>query len=242
MALLHKIRAALYLNLLTEDPNDYSAKVISERTLDVKKICAEAVTRGGAQTTAETMENNVNLFFKEMGYQLCNGYYVNTGYFTAGAHVRGVFNKKDEQFDPEKHSILFQFNQGEMLRKEIPSVEVQITGVADSSTSISQVIDVKSGSIDDLITPNRNLKIGGYKIKLAGDHTDVGVYFVNTTTADRTKVDPSEIAINNPSELMIIIPELVAGAYQLEVCTQYAGSALLKEPRTCTYEKILTVE
>lgn len=31
----HKIKANLYPNLLTEDPNDFSAKVISERSLNV---------------------------------------------------------------------------------------------------------------------------------------------------------------------------------------------------------------
>ena len=45
---LHKIRVNLYENFLTDDPNDYSAKVISERTLGVKEICKTAVSRGGA--------------------------------------------------------------------------------------------------------------------------------------------------------------------------------------------------
>lgn len=36
---LHKIKVNLYENFLTDNPNDYSAKVISERTLNVKEIC-----------------------------------------------------------------------------------------------------------------------------------------------------------------------------------------------------------
>jgi len=77
---LPKIKANLYPNLLTEDPNDYVARVISERILNVKEICNVAVTRGGgAQTTVEAMEHNVNLFLKEIAYQLSDGYSVNTG-------------------------------------------------------------------------------------------------------------------------------------------------------------------
>ena len=81
----HQIRVNLYENFLTENPNDFSAKVISEKTLNVKEICKTAVNRGGAPSTAEAMEHNVTLFLKEMAYQLMDGYSVNTGYFTANA-------------------------------------------------------------------------------------------------------------------------------------------------------------
>jgi hypothetical protein len=124
--ILHKIKAYLYENYFTENPNDYLARVISERSLNTADICKSAVSRGGADTTAQAMEHNVNLFFKEMGYQMCDGYSVNTGYFTAGTVIKGVFDSPKEQFDPKKHSINFQFNQGAMLMKELPSIEVEI--------------------------------------------------------------------------------------------------------------------
>ncbi|WP_278479371.1 DUF4469 domain-containing protein [Tannerella forsythia] len=58
-----------------------------------------------------------------------------------------------------------------------------------------------------------------------------------------TKVDEADIVVNNPSELMIIIPALPAGTYQLEVTTQYSmGKQWLKEPRTRLFEKTLTVK
>ena len=62
---LHRIKVNLYENLLTENPNDYSAKVISERTLNTREICQTAIKCGGATSTAEMMEHNVNLFLKE---------------------------------------------------------------------------------------------------------------------------------------------------------------------------------
>jgi len=241
--ILHKIKANLYPNLLTEDPNDYSARVISERTLNVKDICKVAVSRGGAATTAEAMEHNVNLFMKEMGYQLSDGYSINTGYFTANTLIRGVFNKPDENFNTDKHAILYQFNQGELLRKELPNISVEIKGIGDSSINVSEVIDVKTGSVNDLLTPNRNLRIKGFKLKLAGDNPAVGVYFINQATQERTKVEASEIVNNNPAELIIVIPILAAGTYLLEVTSQFAGGGVnLKEPRTSAFDKILTVQ
>lgn len=238
----HKIKANLYPNLLTEDPNDFVARVVSERSLNVKQICSEAVGRGGAPTTAAAMEHNVNLFLKEMAYQLCDGFSVNTGYFMACPHIKGVFNSKNESFDPLKHSLLFLMNQGELLRKEIGSVQVEVTGTVDSNIMIDQVINIKTGSVNDLLTPGKGLRIYGFKIKVAGDHPDNGVYFINQTSKERTKVPNDEFISNNPSEVVVEIPELLAGTYKLEITSQFSSSAvLLNDPRSCIFDKVLTV-
>jgi DNA-binding domain/Domain of unknown function (DUF4469) with IG-like fold len=240
--ILHKIKAYLYDNTLTKDnPNDFTAKTASERSLNVQQICLSASNRGGADISASAMEHATELFLKEMAYQLCDGFSVNTGYFTANTTIRGVFDSPSETFNKDKHSIIFQFNQGEKLRAEIPNIEVNILGVAEASAVILQVTDVKSGSVNDLLTPGRNLKIVGSKIKVTGDDASVGVYFVDATTQERTKVEQSDIVTNNPSEVMVVIPELAAGIYTIEVLTQYSGSQSLKEPRTATLDKQLTV-
>ncbi len=240
----HSIKAYLYDNNLTvEDTNDLVARVISERSRGIKSICEIAVSRGGADVSATAMQHSVELFLKEMSYQLCDGYSVNTGYFTATPLIRGVFNSPTENFNPKKHSILFQFNQGELLRAELSNIEVQIMGVADTGLSIAQVVDVKSGSVNDLITPNRNLRIIGHKIRVTGENSANGVYFINQTTQERTQVDASDIVTNNPSELIVVIPALAAGSYKLEITTQFGSNTktLLKEPRTALFDKVLTV-
>jgi hypothetical protein len=218
------------------------ARVSSERSLNVNDICESAVSRGGADISAASMEHAVNLFFKEMGYSLCDGFSVNTGWFTAGVHIKGVFDSPTESFNPEKHTILFEFHQGVRLRKELETVTVEILGTAETGIVIVQVIDVKTGSINDLITPNRNLRISGSKFKIVGGDEANGVCFINQDTQECTKVDATDIVINNPSELIIVTPELAAGSYKLEVTTQYSVGKLLNEPRTFTFDKILTVQ
>jgi hypothetical protein len=238
---LHKIKAWLYDNPLTENPNDYIARVNAERSLDVRDICESAVSRGGANIPAVAMEHAVNLFLKEMGYWLCDGFSVNTGWFTASVHIRGVFGGPAETFDPAKHTLLFEFHQGATLRRELEQVSVDVLGVAETGAAVIRATDVKTGSINDLLTPGRNLRIAGYKIKIAGEHADNGVYFTNQATGERTKVDAPDIVTNNPSELMIVTPALAAGTYRLEVTTQYSVGFLLKEPRTTIFDKTLTV-
>jgi hypothetical protein len=239
--ILHKIKAWLYPNLLTPDPNDYAIRPVSERTLGVADICEVAVSRGGADISASSMAHAVNLFHREMSYQLCDGFSVNTGWYAAGPQVRGVADSPTAHYDKEKHTLLFEFHQGALLRNELEGVEVEILGVADTDALIGQVVDVKTGSINDLLTPNRNLKISGYKIKIAGNNAANGIYFTDLVGGKRTKVDETDIVTNNPSELIIVTPALSAGTYRLEVTTQYAVSLLLKEPRTATFDKTLTV-
>jgi len=238
----HNIRAELYDNLLTEDPNDFAARVVADKPLNTKDVCNFAVQRGGADISAKTMEHSVDLYFNEMIYQLCNGFTINTGVFSVRPAIKGVFNKATEQFNPEKHKISFDFNQGIRLRKELANVNVEITGVSKVTFFIDQVTDIESESVNDILTPNRNLRISGSRIKIEGESDENGVYFINQETEERVKVE-SKIPTNKPSELMVVIPSLSAGTYKVEVVTQYSSNKRqpLKEPRTSVFDKVLTV-
>jgi hypothetical protein len=239
--IFHKIKAWLHPNVLTKNPDDLFARVASERTVKTKEICESSVSRGGADISAAAIEHAVTLFLKEMAYLLCDGFSVNTGYFTATVLIKEPFDSPTEKFDTKKHYVLFDFHQGTLLRKELEFVEVEILGVADTTLHVVQVTDVKTGSVNDLLTPNRNLRIAGSKIKIVGTDESIGVYFVNQDTTERTKVDPSEFVTNNPSELIIVIPALLSGTYKLEVTSQYAVGSILKEPRTTVFDRMLTV-
>jgi hypothetical protein len=240
----HNIKVWLYLNLLTQNnPNDYVARVASDRTLNIQDICRAAVERGGSDISIAAMKHAVELFFKEMAYQLCDGFAVNTGWFVASVHIKGVFDSPLDIFDPKRHTVVIEFHQGSLLRNELQNITVEVLGVAETGVLIAQVIDVKSGTVNDLLTPNRNLKIAGYKLKIAGENADNGVYFIDEQGA-KTKVDSSDIVTNNPSELIIVTPELSAGTYHLSVTTQFSGSGgkVLNEPRTTTFNIPLTVQ
>ncbi|MDR2445840.1 MAG: DUF4469 domain-containing protein [Treponema sp.] len=242
MAVLHTIKAWLYENLLTDDHNDYMARVSAERALNVRDICQSAVDRGGADINAAAMEHAVALFHKEMAYRLCDGFSVNTGWYNASTHIKGVFASPTEAFDPAKHTVAVEFRQGAELRKELSMVGVDILGKAESSFFIAEVVDVRTGSVNDLATPGRNAKISGGKLKVEGDDPSCGVYFVNEADGSRVKVDAADIVENLNAHLLIVVPALAAGTYRLEVTTQFVGSGKsLKAPRTAAFDRLLTV-
>ncbi len=239
--IVHNIKAQLHENVLTEDPNDYVARVSSQRSLSIQEVCQSATTRGGAEINPIAMEHSIKLFFKEMMFLLCDGFSINTGTFYVSPHIKGVFNSPTELFNPEKHRVVFEFQQGAELRKEAATVNVDILGLAEAGLYIAEVIDVKSGSLNEYMTVNRNLKVKGSRLKIAGESPDVGIYFISASDGTRTKLDATDIVTNMPKELVIVVPELPAGQYQIEVCTQYSSGKNLKEPRSTTFDRMLTI-
>ena len=238
----HSIKAYLYDNPLTDDPNDFSARVKSEKSLNIEAVSASAVERGGANISAADMTHAVKLWLREMCWLLNDSYSINTGFFTVMASIKGAFSSINEKFNRARHTLSYQFGQGEIMRQGANAADVEILGLADVGAEIALVIDVKSDTVNGKITPDRNLKITGSKIKITGDDPAVGVYFRNNSNDTITKVDESDIVINMPSEVMIINPALAPGEYTLLITTQFAsGNTLLKEPRSAEFGKVLTV-
>jgi hypothetical protein len=249
MAVLHTIKAWLFDNQLTEDQNDLTARVSAERTLSVGEICASAVERGGADIHAAAMEHAVELFHREMAYRLCDGFSVNTGWYNVSTHLKGVFAGPTDPYDPRRHTVAVEFRQGVELRRELGLVSVEILGRAEPGFFIAEVTDLRTGSVNDLLTPGRNLRIIGGKLKVEsglpeGAEPDkpgaaddpCGVSFVNQADGSRVKVDGADLVENQNARLLIVIPPLEKGTYRLEVTTRYSGgSKPLKTPRTPRY-------
>ena len=136
-----------------------------------------------------------------------------------------------------------EFRQGAELRRELSMIGVNILGKAESGFFIAEVNDLRTGSVNDLLTPGRNARISGGKLKVEGDDPSCGVYFVNEEDASRVKVDKADIVENLNAHLLIVIPALASGTYRLEVTTQYTGATgkFLKAPRTAAFDRLLTV-
>ena len=233
------IKALLHNNNYAKLNGNFIARVKTERSLNMKDICRAAIKREDVDIPAADYEYLVNLWLEEMAIQLCNGNSVNAGWFVAFPKIKGVFSSIEEEFDPEKHSVMFDILQGIELRRHADNVEVEILGMGDVSAKITTVTDIETGNIDSTITPEKNMYIKGTKLKIVGDNPDTGVYFINQENMERTKAQ--EIIHNKPSELIVTIPRLSAGNYKMQFSSQYTGSVVLKYPRTVEFEKMLTV-
>ena len=78
----------------------------------------------------------------------------------------------------------------------------------------------------------RPFTVNGCMLKIAGTDSSVGIT-ITDSKEQTTPVELNMLAVNNPSQLTFIVPAgLTDGEYTLTITTQYAGSTLLKTPRT----------
>jgi hypothetical protein len=118
-----------------------------------------------------------------------------------------------------------------------------LSNTHDAAVTITQVLDEKTASVNDLLTPNGKLKISGAQLKISGGNAYNGVYFIRQEIYEAIKVPPSSIITNNPSELIIIIPSLAAGTYKLEVMSQYSPTGdFFQEAKVAVFKCVLRVE
>ena len=238
---LHRIRAKLYPNYLHNLEGAYIARTDDEAALSIEQVCAALKNRGGFTGNYQDLVENVRQFFDEAAYQLCDGFSVNTGYFSLHPRIGGTWESTLEPYSAAKHPVRFSFRALKPLRDLAGHIEVLIEGVADTAGFIAEVTDVTTEAVNETLTPGGMFTLAGHKIKVAGESADCGVYFVNAAApADRVKVS-GHLADNTAGRIVGIIPVLAAGQWRVEVVTQYTGSTHLKEARTIHAEPELTV-
>lgn len=237
---MKKLNIWLYDNQLTADPNDFFGKVKNNGIL-TNDALADLLVEEGTEYKKEAIVEILSRTDRIKVDKLAEGYAVNNGVCYARVGVSGRFKGSTDRFDKDEHKVTASFSAGAALRSALQDVDVDILGVAKVDPVISKVTDSLTGNEDSTITPNNVIIIKGDKIKIAGDATDNGIYFINQ--GDNSRIKCTQVIRNEPKELVVMTPSLTAGEYILEVVTQYStGHSQVKEPRSSQFEQLLVVE
>jgi hypothetical protein len=153
-----------------------------------------------------------------------------------------VFHSAEDAVDNVHQKVRINLHAGTAIRDAAGAVKTKKLPGVVSGVIISSVTDVKTGSQNNLLTPGRNIKVSGSKLKIAGDDPSVGLFFAPEAGGAPVPVDASDLVINRPAELIAVIPNLAPGVYRLRIVTQYSGGTQLKHPHTATFDKPLTVQ
>jgi len=239
---MHSIRIKLHPANLPGAEERYYARTVNEAELSVEKVCATMKTRGGFNGNYADLVNHVKQFFDEMVYQLCDGFSVNTGYFSVHPVVGGFFDRDGENVSLKGHLVSFRFHEGLLLRSIADAIKVRVLN-ANTGGYIEQFLDHESGTVNSTLTPGGMVILQGYRIRVRGKNPDCGVYFVSTAQ-EPLRVKVSRILLTNTARKIICIapPDLPDGEYRVEVMTQCSsGGKLLKDPRVVTSPFVLKV-
>jgi hypothetical protein len=228
------LKAWLKNNLLTEDPKDFWATVSGMGSKSLNDIVDE-IMKDGTENKRETIVSIVTRFQEKAMQLVLTGHNVNTGMVYMRPVIKGAIY--DKVWNPETNSVYVAMNQGMQLRQAINETKVELLGMSPDLMEFYSLTDMVTEASDGTLTKGRNAELKGSYIKIAGDHPDCGIFFVNTTSGEATKLPAESIVLNEPSRLMLLIPEsMVAGEYELKVTTQYTkGNTLLNSPRSCTF-------
>ncbi|MGL4909035.1 MAG: DNA-binding domain-containing protein [Bacteroidales bacterium] len=237
------LKYALTENLLTERKDDYMAQTQQVRSYNIEDVAERMLKRGSLLTKADILAV-LEVYHTEIADLIAEGDAVNTPIFHISPSIAGVFEDASDTYDHNRHKVRINLNAGVLLREAQKHIKPEKVEGGETQAHIVQVVDIKSGTTNDLLTPNRNLRIKGHRVKISGEQPTVGVYFIDAKDSNqRTKVDASDIVTNNPSDLVVVIPELPKGSYKLELCTQFSGGGKdLKDARTSIFNKILIVQ
>ena len=231
------LQYSLTENLLTDDPNDYTALVQPLGTYDKEAIITEMLRRGTLLTRTDILAV-LNGFEETVRDITRDGGTVNTPLFNTSFSISGVFDGAMDTFDGNRHKLNVNLTKGIVMRQAESQVSLEKTGTVIPQPTILEVKDSVSGKVNEQLTPGGVVELMGVNIKIVGENADCGLWFV---PASGEAVKAKVIVQNKPSSVIAMIPNLSPETYTLKVMTQYSGGKPLNEPRTCLFKKPLVI-
>jgi hypothetical protein len=234
----------LYLNSLTDNPNDFTALVDTAGVTRQQQDIIDRIMAEGSEIKAATIKSildRVNSIKRDF---LLEGYAVYDDFIHLTPRITGAWTGA-ESFTEGKHRITVDAVPSKTLHEDLKQVGVEVLGVRDAGARIMLVTDVATQKTDGSVTPGDDIVIAGDLIKVVGrPQTDgslepgIGVFFV---AANGSYTDAVRISENTPSRVVARVPPVLPGpSPRLRIVTRFTtGTRLLQTPRTIDCDLIL---
>ncbi|WP_147624040.1 DNA-binding domain-containing protein [Treponema denticola] len=233
------LKYSLRENLLTPAPDDYMAQVADVRSYTLDEIIDLMMDKGTTLTRADVAAT-LQVYGEVCSSLIKDGAALNTPLMNTALSISGVFNGANDSFDKKRHTVNLNLTAGTLLRDAVTKVKCEKTEAASTDPYITEVADIVSGKVNEVLTKGGVVQLTGSRLKFKADDAAQGIFFVpETGNTARAAV----IAENKPARVMAIIPaDLPAGTYYIEVRTKLAeGGKALKNLKTGRFAKALTV-
>ena len=233
------LKYSLRENLLTPAPDDYMAQAADVRSYTLDEIIDLMMDKGTTLTRADVAAT-LQVYGEVCSSLIKDGAALNTPLMNTALSISGVFNGANDSFDKKRHTVNLNLTAGTLLRDAVTKVKCEKTEAASTDPYITEVADIVSGKVNEVLTKGGVVQLTGSRLKFKADDTAQGIFFVlETGEAVRAAV----IAENKPARLMAIIPaDLAAGTYYIEVRSKHSGGGKpLKAVKAGRFAKPLTV-
>ena len=218
------IKYYLQPNPITPDPNDQSARVISNQIHDVDSITREMLKRGSTITEAD-VRAVLKVFFDVVTDEVAEGNNVNLPLVNIKPGINGVFSDATDSFDPSRHIKKANVSSGILLTQKLTVAKVEKVTQATAAPALIQFTDVNTQNTNSILTPGGIAQVVGEELKFNPANVAEGIYFV---AADGTATKVDVIASRTEGKLVFSIPStLVTGSYTLEVRKGYGTTTIV---------------
>lgn len=230
------IKFYLQPNPITPDPNDQSARVVANQSIDMEGIISRVLKRGTLVTETD-IRAVLTIFFDEVTDLVADGNTILLPLVNIRPGIKGVFTSASDSFDSARHSKKASLSPGTLLTKKMEDAQVEkITGY-QPSPELLEFMDINTQTANSLLTPGGLGRITGSELKFNPANPLEGLFFVNSTGAE-TKV--SVFATRTEGTLLFSIPATIGvGSYTPEVRKGYGQTANL---RTGVLNDTITVD
>jgi hypothetical protein len=228
-------------NRVAESSKPISIAVVetTDVVYDVERVVNEIV-ESGSSTDRDSAIGLINRYLAQCERIVLQGNAVQLGdLIKVWGKVTGNWVGRDS-YTKGEHEQTLAVSVPYAFKKKLKKVKVEVRRreQKDDSAAIWDVINRAGGEKYNSITPGDNIVIRGNRIKVAGypqekDEMEpgMGVFFV---AANGQATQAVRIDSNTASEVEARVPPTLpkGKTYTLQIVTRYAGSNLLKEPRT----------
>ncbi len=209
------IRYYLLPNALTDDPNDFIARVQRRGTKTLDDI-VEAILESGSTVTRPDVLSVLDHYHTLIERFLAEGYFVTTPTAIYRLTMRGRFESVRDTFDARRHKIHIAVHVNRRLERAVRlRAEVHKIPATAKAPVLAEFFDLNSGERNARLTPGGIGRLIGYRLHFDQDDPQQGIYF---TAEEGQSWRASIVARNTYSELIFSIPDdLPPGTYRLEV-------------------------
>ena len=144
------------------------------------------------------------------------------------------------------------FTPSEFAQQAVKSVVVAGDITKPNAPSINELYNLSALTDESVVSKGHSVRLKGNKIRVAGDESEVGLFFApcdedgnyKNDVASWVQISASELIDNTASTLLFNVPSgIESGKYRLIVRTAYgAGSRVNKTVRNGVFAEIVSVE
>ncbi|MDR1679466.1 MAG: DUF4469 domain-containing protein [Prevotellaceae bacterium] len=232
-------------NSVSKEEGDKIAKVQSKKTKTIEDIAEEIVLQR-TEYRKDTIVNVIKLVNSMKLEFLLQGEKVNDGFSMFEPAITGNFSNGTDFVDGVHHCVI-----NGRVTGNVSAMLTQVKGnynglsMKNGGASINSITDSTTGASNGEVTPGKTITISGNKIRIvteAGETPESYITYTNTETQQVT-VQADPLVINQPSKIVLQLPELAKGSYSLTIKTLFSNaSTTLKAPRYITANISLTVK